>query len=62
MSELLSGWGEIALYLRVSEVTAWRYSKSRGLPVKYDPAGHPFITRDEVEMWKLKKDHAVEIQ
>ena len=53
MSEILSGWKEISDHLGVSEPTAHRYKKFRGLPVKNDPAGHPVITKEDVKRWKM---------
>jgi hypothetical protein len=54
MTDLLDRWGLIANYLRVSEKTARRYAqkKKRPLPIKYDPAGHPVITKSEADNWK----------
>jgi hypothetical protein len=51
MTDLLDRWGLIADYLKVSEKTAIRY-KERGLPITYDPAGHPTITKQEIDDWK----------
>ncbi len=31
--DMLNGWGEIAAYLRVSVVTAWRYERDGGMPI-----------------------------
>jgi len=55
MAELLDRWGQIALHLGVSEKTAIRYKESKGLPVKYDPAGHPITTKEQLDRWKLQE-------
>jgi hypothetical protein len=54
MSEILAGWKEISNYLRVSEKTAIRYHKYKGLPIKKDPAGHPIIRKKTADEWRLK--------
>ena len=54
MIDILSGWGQIANHLKVSEKTALRYGKERGLPISYDPAGHPVITKAKADQWRLK--------
>ena len=54
MTDLLDRWGLIAEYLKVSEKTALRY-KERGLPVIYDPAGHPVTTKQQLDQWKLQE-------
>jgi hypothetical protein len=54
MSDILTGWKEIAAYMRISEKTAKRYRKHRGLPVGKDPAGHPVINKKIAEEWKMK--------
>ena len=41
----------IAAHLNVSEKTALRY-RERGLPVTYDPAGHPVTTKEALDRWK----------
>jgi len=53
MDELLENWGPIASFLKVSERTAQRYHKEKGLPVKINIAGHPYIKKREAEKWKL---------
>jgi hypothetical protein len=53
MTDILIGWKEISTYLRVSEKTAVRYQKERGLPVEKDPAGHPIIKKDHADEWRL---------
>ena len=50
-SELLDRWCMIAAHLNVSEKTALRY-RERGLPVTYDPAGHPVTTKEALDRWK----------
>jgi len=55
MEDLLIGWKEISSYLRISVQTAWRYQKSKGLPVKKDPAGHPIIKKSTADKWRLKQ-------
>jgi len=52
MNDLLDRWGLIANHLNVSEKTAIRY-KERGLPVTYDPAGHPITTKEALDQWKM---------
>lgn len=52
MDDILEGWNEISKYLRVSDKTAQRYWKKKGLPVKKNPAGHPVITKSEADNWK----------
>ncbi|MFA5754597.1 MAG: hypothetical protein WC905_04625 [Patescibacteria group bacterium] len=51
--ELLIGWKEIAVYLEISERTAIRYYKERGLPVKKDCIGHPVIKKIEIDKWRV---------
>ena len=51
--ELLIGLKEIAVYMRISERTAIRYSKERGLQVKRDHAGHPVIKKIEIDKWRV---------
>lgn len=58
MTELLIGWKEISTYLRVSEKTALRYHKRLGLPVKKDQAGHPIITKETADKWRLQERQA----
>ena len=53
--ELLIGWKEIADYLEVSERTAFRYYKERGLPAKYDCIGHPTIKKEDADRWRIPK-------
>lgn len=55
MTGRLSRWGPIADKLKVTERTVQRYVKERGLPVKKDLAGHPFITEKEIEEWLLRE-------
>ena len=52
--EILDRWGLIADYLKVSEMTARRYLK-RGLPVIFDPAGHPTTTKGQLDLWRFGK-------
>ncbi|HPL10546.1 MAG TPA: hypothetical protein PLQ77_07435 [Smithellaceae bacterium] len=54
MTEILTTWKEIAVYLRVSVKTAKRYRKNKGLPVQRDPAGHPTLHKQSADEWKLK--------
>jgi hypothetical protein len=49
---VLDRWGLIASYLKVSEKTAMRYVE-RGLPITYDPAGHPITTPAELNEWRF---------
>jgi hypothetical protein len=55
MSDILEGWNEISLFLKVSDRTAIRYSKEKGLPVKKNKAGHPVIRKEIAEKWKLNE-------
>ena len=54
MGELLDRWIQIADYLKVSEKTALRY-KDRGMPLTYDPAGHPITTKSALDEWRYGK-------
>lgn len=54
MKETLIGWKEISSYLRVSERTAIRYHKEKGLPITYDPAGHPTIEKAAASDWRVQ--------
>jgi len=54
MIKPLSYWNEISSYLGVSDKTAQRYAK-KGMPVKYDSCGHPYITKQEVDKWRFGK-------
>jgi hypothetical protein len=58
MDDILEGWNEISKYLRVSDKTAQRYWKKKGLPVKKNRAGHPVITKSVAENWKLNETAA----
>ena len=55
MTDLLTAWKEIAQHLRVSEKTAMRYSKEKGLPVTKDPAGHPVIKKETANDWRMRE-------
>ena len=48
MDDIIKCWGPIAGFLKVSEKTAVRYYKKRKFPVKYDKAGHPWITKKDI--------------
>jgi hypothetical protein len=55
--DLLCGWQEIADYMDKSIRTAQRWSRLKGLPVKY-PAGHcstPHISKKEMERWMFDR-------
>lgn len=58
MDDILEGWGSIAKHLRVSEKTAIRYWKQKGLPVTKNRAGHPVIKKTVAENWKLNEQAA----
>ncbi len=58
MTDILIGWKEISQYLRVSEATALRYHKDKGLPIVKDPAGHPIIRKNDADEWRLKEQSA----
>ncbi len=47
-------WGEISSYLGVSNKTAVRYAQDKGLTVHRDPAGHPWITKAEIDAWRRR--------
>lgn len=53
MDDILENWKQIAAFLKVSEQTAMRYYKKRGLPVTINKAGHPIIKKEVAENWKL---------
>lgn len=57
MDEILDRWGGIAKELRCSVQTAIRYAKlsKNPLPVKYDPVGHPIITKTQIRIWRFGK-------
>lgn len=57
MDEYLDRWGQIAKELRCTEQTAIRYSKlkKKPLPIVYDPAGHPTITKTQIREWRFGK-------
>jgi hypothetical protein len=57
MDDILDRWGGIAKELRCSVQTAIRYAKlqKKPLPVKYDPAGHPTITKTQIREWRFGK-------
>ena len=46
MDDILENWKPIAAFLKVSERTAIRYWKLKGLPVKINKAGHPVIKKE----------------
>ncbi|MDD3952130.1 MAG: hypothetical protein PHW59_13520 [Desulfobacterales bacterium] len=48
---VLDRWGLIANYLKVSVMTALRYRRL-GLPITYDPAGHPITTPAKLDRWR----------
>ena len=48
---VLDRWGLIAGYLKVSERTAMRYLEL-GLPIVFDPAGHPTTTPAKLDEWR----------
>lgn len=56
MTDLLNGWGEIASFLRVSEVTAWRYERDGGMPVIRLFNGQVRASKDEIKAWIIKTD------
>lgn len=52
----LSGWKDIAAFLRTSVRSAMRWEHERGLPVRRLPGGEKdsvFALREELELWKL---------
>lgn len=48
----LNGWGEIASYLRVSVVTAWRLERRKGLPVVRLCGTQVRASKIEICQWK----------
>jgi predicted site-specific integrase-resolvase len=58
MKDVLERWKHIADYLDVSEKTAKRYGKSKGLPVKINKAGHPIITKKACDDWRYEQPTA----
>lgn len=54
MRNILSGWQEIAAYLRVEKTTAQRWEKSAGLPVRRLPGkkGGVFAYSDDLDAWR----------
>lgn len=55
MNDELVGWLEIAKYLRVSVVTAWRYHKDGGMPIIQIYTGKVRGSKTEIEAWKHKQ-------
>lgn len=53
MDDILIGWKEISVFLKVSEKTARKYKKEKKLPVKISPAGHPIILKITATTWLL---------
>lgn len=58
MDDILEGWNAISSFLKVSDKTAIRYYKKKGLPVKKNKAGHPVIKKAVAENWKLNEQAA----
>lgn len=54
MTDILDRWNQIAAYLNISEKTAMR-CKDRGLPIVYDPSGHPITTKTLLDEWRYGK-------
>lgn len=52
MNDILEGWNEISNFLKVSDRTAIRYYKDKGLPVQINKAGHPIIKKELALNWK----------
>lgn len=57
MSDMLIGWDEIAGYLRVSVVTAWRYMRNGGMPVIRLYNGKVRASKAEIRAWIINTDH-----
>ena len=57
MDDIIDRWGGIAKELHCSVQTAIRYAKlkKKPLPIKYDPAGHPMITKTQIREWRFGK-------
>ena len=51
--DILTGWKDIAKHIGVTEQTAMRYYKLKGLPVKKNRAGHPAIMKSAADNWRL---------
>jgi|GEM_PF-3222297 predicted site-specific integrase-resolvase len=49
--DMLVGWDEIAGFLRVSVVTAWRYERDGGLPIIRLYNGKVRGSRAEISAW-----------
>jgi predicted site-specific integrase-resolvase len=56
MTDELNGWGEVAGFLRVSEVTAWRYERDGGMPVVRLFNGQIRASKIEIRSWIIKND------
>lgn len=56
MTDYLVGWDEIASYLKVSVVTAWRYEKVGGMPVIRVYTGKVRASKAEIREWMVKTD------
>lgn len=53
MEDFVKGWKNIADYLKIDTKTAMKYYKIDILPVKYNPAGHPVITKRVLDKWQM---------
>ena len=59
----LIGWDEIAAYLRVSVVTAWRYERDGGMPIIRMFNGQVRGSRTEIRAWIIKfRSHGQEMK
>lgn len=57
--DMLVGWDEIAGFLRVSVVTAWRYERDGGLPIIRLYNGKVRASRAEISAWIILQGQKV---
>ncbi len=50
--ERLWTWGEIAMFLGVSEKTAKRWTRDKGMPVRKHPGGRVYAYTEELLRWE----------
>ena len=56
MHDELIGWDEIAAFLHVSRVTAWRYNTVGNMPVIRMCSGKVRASRQEIRRWIIETD------
>jgi predicted site-specific integrase-resolvase len=59
MNDELNGWGEVAGFLRVSVVTAWRYERDGGMPIVRLFNGQIRASKTEIKAWIVETDRAI---